>query len=147
MTSKVCSKCRAVKPESEFSKNRVKKDGLQAYCKPCHREANQYRNRTEWNRQWQKKRREVNKEKFFEWLSLHPCIDCGETDIVVLELDHIKPKGGKKHTVSLMISSNLKWETVFTEIQKCVVRCANCHRRKTAGDFNYRKVGWKSKRT
>lgn len=32
---KTCTKCGATKPVSEFSKNRSKKDGLQASCKAC----------------------------------------------------------------------------------------------------------------
>lgn len=32
---KTCSKCRVEKDESEFSKRVARKDGLQAYCKPC----------------------------------------------------------------------------------------------------------------
>lgn len=32
---KWCSKCQQWKEKSEFSKNRVRPDGLQNYCKPC----------------------------------------------------------------------------------------------------------------
>lgn len=39
--SKVCLRCEETKPISEFSKNKNRKDGLQAYCKPCTRSANQ----------------------------------------------------------------------------------------------------------
>lgn len=34
---KKCPKCSITKDESEFSKNNKKKDGLQCYCKECHR--------------------------------------------------------------------------------------------------------------
>lgn len=34
---KVCSKCRTEKSADQFHKNKAKKDGLQPYCKPCHR--------------------------------------------------------------------------------------------------------------
>lgn len=34
---KLCSKCKATKPSEEFSKCRTAKDGLQGWCKPCHR--------------------------------------------------------------------------------------------------------------
>ena len=33
--TKYCLKCNSVKPESAFSKNSTKKDGLQTYCKSC----------------------------------------------------------------------------------------------------------------
>lgn len=35
MKAKFCRKCGTVYPKSEFSKDRGRKDGLQAYCKKC----------------------------------------------------------------------------------------------------------------
>jgi hypothetical protein len=32
---RICSTCREAKDPSEYSKNRNKADGLDAYCKPC----------------------------------------------------------------------------------------------------------------
>jgi hypothetical protein len=84
-----------------------------------------------------------NREKFFEWLQQHPCIDCGETDILVLELDHIRGKESRKDAISLLVCTNRRWEFILKKIADCVVRCANCHRRKTA-----KQLGWyKWKRT
>ncbi len=34
-TSKACTKCGVVKPLGDFSKEKIKKDGLQKYCKAC----------------------------------------------------------------------------------------------------------------
>jgi hypothetical protein len=48
--NKRCSKCRIVKPVSEFSKNRSTKDGYQKQCKSCMKTAN-------------KENREKHKEK------------------------------------------------------------------------------------
>ena len=59
---------------------------------------------------------------------VHPCVDCGERDPVVLEFDHLRDK-------RLAISSQLhgrNWQTILDEIEKCEVLCANCHRRRTA---------------
>ena len=33
--SKYCPRCRETKPETDFSKNRSKPDGLQGYCRKC----------------------------------------------------------------------------------------------------------------
>jgi hypothetical protein len=41
---KECSRCREEKPVTQFSKDRKKKDGLFAWCKPC--EADNARRRT-----------------------------------------------------------------------------------------------------
>ena len=35
---KTCSKCREIKPFSDYGKNRAKKDGLQSRCKDCRKE-------------------------------------------------------------------------------------------------------------
>lgn len=138
---KLCPRCKAIKEETQFNRHRGKKDGLQPYCKPCQYQTNGYRNRKIQINEWQNRRRQRNRERFCDWLSSHPCVDCGERDIVVLELDHREPKGKRTNAVSLMISTNRSWETILKEVGKCVVRCANCHRRKTARQFGYFK--WK----
>jgi hypothetical protein len=33
-----------------------------------------------------------------------------------------------------------RWARVRAEIEKCDVRCVNCHRRKTARDFGWLKI-------
>ena len=57
----------------------------------------------------------------------HPCVDCGETDPVVLEFDHLRDK---KFGIATGIR-NRNWQDVLDEIAKCDVVCANCHRRRT----------------
>ena len=69
-----------------------------------------------------------------EWIALylqgHPCIDCGEADLVVLEFDHRDP-ASKLRRLAEMRSGKWKFATVVAEVAKCDVRCANCHRRRT----------------
>ena len=63
-----------------------------------------------------------------EYLAERGCSDCGESDPVVLEFDHLEDK-------TFTISSGIRdrnWESVVSEIGKCDVVCANCHRRRTA---------------
>ena len=73
-----------------------------------------------------------------EYLETHPCVDCGESDPCTLDFDHVR--GDKKFCVSKRVNTASKWETILAEIEKCEVRCANCHRRKTA-----KEQGWYSK--
>ena len=77
------------------------------------------------------------RQYLIDYLSSHPCIDCGETDIVVLEFDHIESK-----EIGICKAVNRGWslKKLQNEISKCVVRCANDHRRKTAKDFNWYKT-------
>lgn len=72
--------------------------------------------------------RKRNREFILSYLSTHPCVDCGEDDIIVLEFDHLRDKKGD---VSTMSNSAYSLKRIQEEISKCDVRCANCHRRKT----------------
>lgn len=65
-----------------------------------------------------------------KYLSTHSCVDCGENDILVLEFDH-KDRISKSSEISKMVKGRATLAKVIQEIQKCDVRCANCHRRKT----------------
>ena len=75
---------------------------------------------------WNIERRKENKKLIQEYLSTHPCVDCGNPNPIVLEFDHVR---GKKHkAVSVMVIESFSWVTILKEIAKCEVRCANCHR-------------------
>ena len=82
----------------------------------------------EFRRQYHKNRFDNLKGMLVEYLSEHPCVDCGESDPIVLEFDHVE---GKTMNVSKMRSQRYKWSVIVKEIAKCEVRCANCHRRTT----------------
>ena len=70
-----------------------------------------------------------NRSRSWSYLAQHPCVDCGETDPVVLEFDHL---GDKLYDIGYMVTAGFSWAAIELEIQKCQVRCANCHRRRTA---------------
>lgn len=57
------------------------------------------------------------------------CHDCGESDPVVLDFDHLRDK---RLRVSTMRASGWTLLTIVREMGKCEVRCANCHRRRHA---------------
>jgi hypothetical protein len=68
-----------------------------------------------------------------EFLKNHPCVDCGESDLIVLEFDHLTDKS---FAVAYGIR-NCNWDSVLAEIAKCDVVCANCHGRRTAQRRGY----------
>jgi len=138
---KICNKCKfdySEPLEDHFNKRSDTEDKLQRSCKKCvaifHKEHYQQ------NKDYYKKKsvkhnkiyRKRNMQFVIDYLKLHPCIDCGETDPIVLEFDH---RGEKDYNVSKM--STLSLALMCKEIAKCDVRCANCHRRKTAKQFNF----------
>jgi hypothetical protein len=71
------------------------------------------------------------------YLKTSPCVDCGETDAIVLEFDHLKDKD---FNLSDAARKGVSMKKLNAEIAKCEVRCANCHRKKT-----YERSGWTHK--
>lgn len=65
-----------------------------------------------------------------EYLRTHPCVDCGMADIRVLEFDHRDPSK-KVANVGRMSRNGSSLAAVMREVEKCDVRCANCHRLRT----------------
>ena len=141
---KLCTHCKTQKPESEFSSRQKSADGKASWCRECFKD--NWRQRYYTNHDFYKQRhaesrnrlRNEKARKVYEYLKLHPCVDCGEPDPIVLEFDH-KTGSDKIESVTQMITSNHSWEKISAEIQKCDVRCANCHRRRTAARFNYKR--------
>lgn len=70
------------------------------------------------------------------YLLEHPCVDCGEADPIVLDFDHTDATT-KIANISRMVRDRVKWERMLEEIAKCQIRCANCHRRRTAKQFGW----------
>jgi len=70
-----------------------------------------------------------------EFLKTKRCVDCGNNDIRVLEFDH-RNREDKKECIAQLLTRN-SWELVMREINKCDIRCANCHRIKTSIQFNW----------
>jgi hypothetical protein len=64
------------------------------------------------------------------YLKAHGCVDCPEKDPIVLDFDHVS--GTKIESISRMTYQGTSLDTIKLEMEKCEVRCANCHRRKTA---------------
>ncbi len=69
------------------------------------------------------------------YLSEHPCVDCGNSDIRVLEFDHVEPEK-KTFTISRKIADGVALITLQKEVAKCEVRCANCHRIRTKEELH-----------
>lgn len=69
------------------------------------------------------------KEYVRNYLNTRFCIDCGEDNAIVLDFDHVR--GEKVSDISRMKENGLKINKIQQEINKCDIRCANCHRKVT----------------
>ena len=135
MDMKKCTVCKQDLEISMFNKNKSKKDGLQPHCRTCSHE--RFKKYYENNKQKQiavvaERSRKVIREIrcwIADFLKENPCVDCGNSDIRVLEFDHVR--GEKKDGVGALVRNNCSLKTVQEEIAKCEVRCRNCHVIKT----------------
>jgi hypothetical protein len=148
---KRCPKCCRTLPVAEFRIRSKKRPQPSAYCRECDREylRNYYRTHVvQYSRHRLKNRRLYrarNQRLVDEYLDLHPCVDCGEADPVVLEFDHVR--GQKKGNVSELVGEGVPRSLLNAEIAKCDVRCANCHRRKTAMQRSYKAAATRAEKT
>jgi len=138
---KYCNWCRQVLPKTAFAFRSLAKGSLQPYCKNCisdYCKAHYAANRPEHNRRrvgnW-RRYRDRNRTLLRQFLSSKACVDCAEADPLVLEFDHVR--GEKLGNISEMVSMGTPWTRIQSELAKCEVRCANCHRRKTSRQLKW----------
>jgi hypothetical protein len=129
-----CGRCGEIKPAEEFAWRRKSVGQRHNYCRPCHaayHRAHYLANKQRYIDQAQANKRRARREKteqLLAYFATHPCIDCGETDPLVLEFDHVSDD--KSFAVARAMSDRA-WAAILDEIAKCEVVCANCHRRRT----------------
>ena len=135
-----CVKCKKFKSTSEFNFKNKKTGRLNARCKECTRKdtmAAYYRNQKYYlayrvNRNKQLRIQAL--QYIYNYFKSHPCVDCGIADPRVLQFDHVR--GEKNQAVSDMARRG-SLQMIIQEMEKCEVRCANCHAIKTAIEFGY----------
>lgn len=125
---KRCGKCGETLPLDAF--NRMG-SGRQHWCRECFRMY--FRARGDLHRRQvavaQRRRSETARGVVVDYLSQHPCVDCGEADVAVLEFDHVE---AKTYDIAGLLARGAPASRILAEIDRCQVRCANCHRRVTA---------------
>ena len=140
---KICTKCSKPKDlKKDFSFKNKNKNIKLGYCKSCMKDyhkthyndnINDYKIK---NHLHKNKTIQENIDKIIEYKFQHPCIDCGNTNPIVLQFDHIDRKT-KSNNVSYILRSGVSWTKIYQEIAKCEVRCANCHSIKTANQLQW----------
>jgi hypothetical protein len=131
---KLCLSCREYKEEDEFTW-KYKSLGIRATsCRECVKPFRKkwYEGNKQTHLENVKERKDaartVAREYVWNYLLSHPCVECGESDPVVLEFHH---RAGKEKAVGVLISTGYSVAKIQSEIDKCDVLCANCHRRLT----------------
>lgn len=69
-------------------------------------------------------------------LKATPCMDCGgQYQSEAMDWDH-RPEESKLYEIGAMVGGRYAWELIQTEIAKCDLVCANCHRVRTKHRLN-----------
>lgn len=142
---KTCKRCNESKSLEHYRSRDRNKNGKPYHhteCKTCENEDNKIRHKKKYDAKPDYYCAKTitakipNKLKTIEYLNTHPCVDCGNSDFRVLEFDHRDPSD-KLEAVSSLLRKGRPWLVIESEIAKCDVRCANCHRIKTADDYDF----------
>jgi len=137
---KHCNKCNSDKDTNCFSVRNSKTGLLSPWCRSC---ASKYDKAHYKKLDAKTKKLKVaahkgrvkrNSAYVWEYLSSHPCVDCGENNPIFLDFDHTN---NKERHVSDLSRSGCGIEKIQLEIDKCEIRCLMCHRLKTI-----KQMGW-----
>ena len=143
---RTCTKCSVERPIEDFHFRNKEKGIRKTSCRECHssymrgawRDTESYAKHKKRVYQRKKEKLAEAQEYVFEYLSIHPCKICEETDPIVLEFDHIDPTT-KSFDICIGIQRGINLSVLISEIEKCRVLCANCHKRHTAKTQNWYK--------
>lgn len=124
---KKCSSCGVEKHLTDFY---YRKDGITPYshCKVCQNHYGKQHYRKNVPKYMAKAR--TAQRRYDEWFSNIKaslfCNKCGESDAICLDFHHV---GGVKEGTVSQIFARYGRKKVLAEMAKCVVLCANCHRK------------------
>jgi len=137
--AKTCGRCERRRPIEFFSRHPTA--GRQHWCRECFKAY--FRKRGARHRAQVKagQRRRIERARDYVLLRLERsrCQDCGETHVVVLDLDHVR--GEKSAEIARLAGEGAAPGRIEDEMEKCDVVCANCHRRRTEG----RRGSWRER--
>lgn len=133
MNTKTCSTCKHEKPVDDFRRDDRRKDGRQSRCKECTRRAYKIGYDTKYRVQVKARNKatyDANRRAIDTYKATHGCGLCLEREPVCLEFHHLDPKQKDVGIAHYML---VPLETVWKEIEKCVILCSNCHKKVHAG--------------
>lgn len=136
--TKKCSRCLEELPLENFSLKTGRTNARQPFCKKCNSEylKEHYSKNKEYYKAKSKNHLHKMQEFMLDFLKDKKCKDCENSDIRVLEFDHLRDK---KANIAHMLS-NSSLEEIKSEIEKCEIVCCNCHRIRTLSRSNSYRV-------
>lgn len=137
ISGKTCYKCKEKKTIDNFDIHSKNPDGLQATCKACRVSTNKkyYLETPDKNiaRMSHRTRRNILIQEITIPLLKKGCYDCKKFHENAMEFDHVK--GEKLVNISEIAKMRVDDKEMVSllkeELQKCEVRCVNCHKKET----------------
>lgn len=68
------------------------------------------------------------------------CVDCGCDEKPLLNFDHVR--GEKKFNIHTAVAKTVQPGELVEELDKCEVRCYNCHMRRHAKEWSHEYPGY-----
>lgn len=136
METKECNVCFTIKPLDCFNKKCNSSDGLDNRCKECNKAKNRewYSKNKSYKIKESVRQKSEHRQKLAERISEikanGSCKFCGEDTPICLDFHH---ESDKEFEISTAKSLGLSWTKISEEISKCILVCANCHRKIHAG--------------
>ena len=130
METKICYKCNADKPMSEFIFKNRSKGIYHESCKECWKEIRKqcYQKNKKVTTDRNQKNTKKNRDWYVDYKSTLKCSNCPENHPACLEFHHLDPKT-KEISVSVLTGRTYSIEKIKREMRKCIVLCSNCHRK------------------
>lgn len=127
--NKICTKCKQDKSFDDFTNDKRAKDGKHSQCKLCVSSA---------MKEYYRKKPEIVKKQNWDLMmkiygivneikTKSGCKFCPEKEAVCLDFHHLNPKEKTDNISNLIRKKSLP--KVLVEIEKCIIVCANCHRK------------------
>jgi len=125
---KTCPHCKQEKNFSDFTKDKTKTHGYYPLCKICKREVARLRYSTAdvGNRRIKDKLRAQQRSTLIATKKSVGCQICKESESVCLDLHHLNPN---EKDFGIAHYRNASIDKITDEMKKCIVLCANCHRK------------------
>lgn len=75
----------------------------------------------------QRRRKQEKRNRFNTWKAEKGCSRCPENDPICLDMHHLDPTEKENELSAAM--GHWSWDRIMVEAAKCIVICANCHRK------------------